>query len=117
MIFGSARHDGAPRRTSRRMGIAGVVLTAIGATFSLASLGLAISTPRTCANDDDGICVGLTSFGVGVMGAIGSATLGAGVPLLALGVTDARHAAALTIDSIGPVSFVSGGGIGVGGRF
>jgi hypothetical protein len=54
----------------------------------------------------------------GIMAGVGSALLGAGVPLLVVGRSEERAAKrGIIIDALGPRAMPGGGGFGISGRF
>jgi hypothetical protein len=97
--------------------VTGAVLTALGGAMTLASIGMAASSARTCANDDDGICGTISGISVGLLSAFGSLGPGVGVPLLTIGARERNGDPLVRIDSFGPVALPSGGGVGFSGRF
>ena len=106
----------APRaRRARKMKVGGAVLTGLGGALVLGSIVPIAMT--TCTRHDED-CALFLAFNSGIPAGLGSVLLGAGVPLLTIGLGDERAGKTrLTVDTVGPRAMPGGGGIGVSGRF
>jgi hypothetical protein len=100
----------------RGLRTAGIVLTVLGSVLTLASL-ITLAVPPDCSNGDDLCGLGNIVVGGG-LGGVASSFMGAGIPLLATGVSEIRAGnSGIILNGFGPRAMPNGGGIGISGRF
>lgn len=100
-----------PALSGRALRVAGAALMTVGAVLTTVSWAWAAAS--TGCRDDDCFDVA-TSLAYSALPA-GIAAIALGAPLYVIGAK--RRKLSLRIDSIGPLAFDGGGGVGVGGRF